>query len=168
MIPVRTVVFDWGDTVMRVFPECQGPMAHWPRVEAVPGVIETLQALHQRYCLVLATNAAESGASLVREALGRAGLEGCFDVILTAQELGARKPDPAFFQRVLAALNCTPGDAVVVGDDYQTDVIGAKEAGLRAIWFNPSGASCPLAHPLHDAEVRTMAELPTALENLFT
>lgn len=166
MIMVRVIVFDWGDTVMRVFPECQGPMAHWPRVEAVPGVVEALRALRPRYRLVLATNAAESGASMVQEALGRVGLGGCFDAVLTARELGVRKPDPTFFQLVLAVLNCTPGEAVVVGDDYQTDVVGAKKAGLKAIWFNPTVASYPLAHPLHDAEVRTMAELPTVLENL--
>jgi len=35
---IRALIFDWGDTVMRVFPEFSGPMAHWPRVEAVHGI----------------------------------------------------------------------------------------------------------------------------------
>jgi putative hydrolase of the HAD superfamily len=32
----RCLLFDWGDTLMRVFPEYVGPMAAWPKVEAMP------------------------------------------------------------------------------------------------------------------------------------
>jgi len=158
----HALLFDWGDTVMRLF-GFPGPMAYWPRVEAVPGVAEALQALQPRYRLVVATNAAESGAALVREALERAGLGIYFEAVFTAQELGACKPEPAFFQAVLEELGCAPSEAVMVGDAYRADVVGAKEAGLRAVWFNPEGAPCPLTHPVHDAEVRAMAALPGAL-----
>ncbi len=144
---------------MRVFPEYPGPMARWPRVEAVQGVAQALQSLGAHYRLVLATNAAESGCELVREALRRVDLDQCFDAVLTARELGMRKPDPAFFQRALEALGCTPLEAVMVGDDYEADVVGAKRAGLRAFWFNPSGSACPIIPPLHDAELHAMAEL---------
>ena len=163
---IQVVVFDWGDTVMRVFPEYEGPMAHWPRVEAVPGVEEALSALHPRYRLVLSTNAAASGAALVRAALRRVGVEEHFEGVFTAGELGARKPEPAFFQAALRELGCGPQEAVMVGDDYEVDVVGAKAVGLRAIWYNPTTCSCPLADPSHDAEVQTMAELPTAVERL--
>lgn len=163
---VRVVLFDWGDTVMRVFPEYPGPMAHWPRVEAVPGAREALLALRPRYRLVLATNAAESGAALVREALERVGLDAHFEAVVTARELGVRKPNPAFFQAVLRQLGCAPREAAMVGDGYRADVAGAKQVGLRAVWFNPAASPCPLTHPLHDAEVRKMSELPTALRDL--
>jgi len=160
------VLFDWGDTVMRVFPEYEGPMACWPRVETVSGVTEVLQALQPCYRLILATNAPASGAALVREALARVGLEGYFQAAFTARELGVRKPEPAFFQAILRELDCAPHDTVMVGDEYPVDVVGAKEAGLRAVWFNPQAAFCPLAHPLHDGEVYAMADLPSVLENL--
>ena len=162
----QVVLFDWGDTVMRVFPEYEGPMACWPRVEAVPGVAEALRALQPRYRLVLATNAPASGAALVRQALARVGLEGYFQAVFTARELGVRKPEPAFFQAMLRELGCAPHDATMVGDEYPIDVVGAKEAGLRAVWFNPTAAPCPLVHPLHDAEIQTMSELPATLDNL--
>lgn len=163
---IRALLFDWGDTVMRVFPEYQGPMAYWPQVEAVPRVEEALRALGPRQRLILVTNASESGEALVRTALQRVGLERHFDAIFTARELGVRKPEPAFFQAVLRELGCAPHEAVMIGDDYQADMVGAKGAGLRAIWFNPTVSSCPLAHPLHDAEMRAMVELPSVLENL--
>lgn len=163
---IQVIVFDWGDTVMRVFPEYKGPMAHWPRVEAVPGVEEALRALYPHYRLALATNAAESGGALVRAALRRVGLERYFEAVFTARELGVCKPGSAFFQALLREVGCVPPEAVMVGDDYRNDVIGAKRAGLRTVWFNPRASYCQLAHPLHDAEVKAMAELPTALESV--
>jgi FMN phosphatase YigB (HAD superfamily) len=163
---IVAVVFDWGDKVMRVFPEYAGPMADWPQVEVVEGAAAALAALLPRYTLVLATNAADSGAPLVCRALARAGLEGYFRTVLTARELGAHKPDPAFHAAVLRRLGCPPGAAVMVGDDYAADVAGARHAGLRAIWFNPAAFPCPADVPLHDAEVRSMAELPAALDRL--
>jgi HAD superfamily hydrolase (TIGR01509 family) len=160
---IWAVVFDWGDTVMRTLPGYRGPMAHWPRVEPVPGVAEALLALKPRYHLALATNARDSDAELVWEALRRVGLEDCFDSLFTARDLGAAKPDPRFFEAMLARLGCQPEQAVMVGDDYTADVTGAKEAGWRAIWFNPAGAACPCSHPRHDAQVASMADLPSAI-----
>jgi HAD superfamily hydrolase (TIGR01509 family) len=163
---IQAVVFDWGDTVMRNLPGYSGPMVHWPVVEVVPGVEETLRTLHATRKLALATNARDSGTELVRAALRRVGLETHFDFVLTARDLGAGKPDPRFFQALLARLGSGADETVMVGDDYQTDVIGAKEAGLKAVWFNETGVPCPHRHPLHDAEVTAMADLPAAIENL--
>jgi len=161
----RTVILDWGDTVMRNLPYA-GPMAQWPRVEAVPGVQEALGALRGRCQVVLATNAADSGEALVRQALVRAGLGDYFDAVLTARELGARKPEPAFFRAVLHATGTAAHEATMVGDDYAADVAGAKAAGLRAIWFNPQARPCPEAAPLYDAEVQAMACLPATVGSL--
>jgi len=153
---------------MRVFPQYQGPMAYWPRVEAMPGVHEALSVLRLHYCLILATNAADSGEALVRVALRRVGLEPYFHAVLTMRELGARKPDAAFFEAVLHRIGCPAQEVAMIGDDYRVDVVGAKRAGLQAIWFNPKALSCPLTSPVHDAEVRAMAELPAAVEELHT
>ena len=163
---VQIVLFDWGDTVMRLLPGYRGAMAHWPRVEAVPEVAEALSAMHSRFRLILATNAAESDTVLVQQALARVGLERTFESVFTARDLGVRKPELAFFQAILRELGCAPREVAMVGDEYQVDVVGAKHAGLRAIWFNPTASPCPLVHPVHDAEVWAMVELPATLENL--
>jgi len=164
---IRVLVFDWGDTVMRVFPEYKGPMAHWPRVEAVPGVEDALRTLYLRYQLALATNAAESGCDLVRAALQRIGLDAYFDCVFTAREMGASKPEPAFFRAVLGELGCAPHEAIMIGDNYRVDVVGAKEASMRAIWFNPTTSACPVVHPLHDGEARTMTELAATAQDRY-
>lgn len=166
MTDLRVLIFDWGDTVMRTFPPYSGPMAAWPEVTAVPGVSEALAALDGRYRLALATNARDSGALMVRAALGRVKLDGYFSVVATAQELGAAKPAAAFFRAVLVRLGCAPDEAVMVGDSYDADVAGAKAAGLRAIWFNPDRSPCPDPHPVYDAEIPAMLALPAAVAGL--
>jgi len=160
---MRVLIFDWGDTVMRVFPGYAGPMADWPEVAAAPGVEVALTALAPHHLLALATNAADSGAALVRVALQRAGLARYFALVFTARELGARKPEPAFFEALLREMDCAADEAVMIGDDYAADVAGAKAAGLRGVWFNPAGAACPDSHPLYDAVVTELADLPAAL-----
>ena len=42
------------------------------------------------------------------------------------------KPSPAFFQAALASMNCAPESAVMVGDDAESDIAGALDAGLAA------------------------------------
>jgi len=162
---IRWVIFDWGDTIMRDRPEFRGPMASWPQVEAMPGADAMLAALRGCYRLALATNAAESGAELVCAALARVGLDGAFEVIVTARELGASKPDPAFFAAVLAACDCAPGEAVMVGDSLARDVLPARAAGMRGVWYCP-GADALAGAGGADAIVRDLRELPGVLDDL--
>ncbi|MCR4391849.1 MAG: HAD-IA family hydrolase [Candidatus Acetothermia bacterium] len=149
--PVRAVLLDWGGTLARELP---------PSGEG--GAEEALRALHGRYTLALATNAAS-----LREALERAGLDRYVDATFAAGDLGAAKPEPRFFHMALAALGVEPQEAAMVGDSYGSDVVGAKGAGLRAIWYNPAGMPCPFAHPIHDGEVQTLGDLPDVLGRSF-
>lgn len=164
---LQVVLMDWGDTLMRNFAHFSGPMALWPRVEAMPGAAEALAALRGRYRVVLATSARDSDAVLVRAALARVDLAHLVDAIYTFREVGVRKPDSAFFLTVLRAEGCSPREAAMVGDDYWADVVGAKAAGLWAIWYNPPGEPAPsYAETLPDLTIRHLADLPTALAAL--
>jgi FMN phosphatase YigB (HAD superfamily) len=145
-------------------------MATWPRVAAVPGAQQVLRSLRPHYRLVVATNAADSDGEQVRVALARVGLSALVDDVVTSREVGAEKPDPAFFRAALHA--AFPGRpptaqrAVMVGDSWENDVAGAMAAGLRAVWLNPSGAGRPCGAPAPDAEIERLSELPLALERL--
>ncbi len=141
---------------MRELPGFEGPMAGEPPVE------EVLRALQGSCTIAVATN-----GDLGVEALARAGLDRYASVVLTARGLGVAKPERAFFHAALARVGSSPPEAVMVGDSYGSDVVGAKGAGLKAVWFNPSRARCPLVHPVHDAEIRTLGELPDLLARPF-
>jgi hypothetical protein len=60
---------------MRDFPEFSGPMATWPRVEAIPNVKEALEGLQAHWILALATNVEASDEPDIRAALRRVGLD---------------------------------------------------------------------------------------------
>lgn len=70
-------------------------------------------------------------------------LERSFDSVTYSQEVGTAKPDPRVFQRALQRASCGPGDAAHVGDSWEADYLGAKRAGLRAIWLNRRHAKAP-------------------------
>lgn len=130
------VLFDWGDTLMRVFPHSVGKMKDWPRVEEMPGARKALQALHGKAGVALATNAADSEEADIRAALERVGLASFVKHIYCLRSVGARKSSPEFFRHVLADLRADANHVVMVGDDFKEDVEAACAAGLHAVWFN--------------------------------
>ncbi len=148
---------------MRVFQEYSGPMANWPEVAEVPHVIEALENLHRRHHMVVATNASDSDATLVWKALKRVGLGEYFKAVFTSQELGSRKPNIQFFRQIEVVLDRPPQQMVLIGDSYKGDILGAKQAGWRAIWYNPSFQSVPALLPLQDGEVANLLHLPEVI-----
>jgi ribonuclease HI len=133
----RALLFDWGDTLMRVFPLFPGPMKDWPQVAAMPGAAETLAALQANWTLCIATNAADSTEDDIRLALRRVKLDEYIDRIYCYRTVGQRKPAPEFFDYILDDLGLERAQVVMVGDDFEADVQGANRSGLYAIWYTP-------------------------------
>lgn len=136
---IKAIIFDWGDTVMRDFPEYSGPMCDWLRVELMPGIREVLTELHGKVPLYLATNAGDSDAVRVARALERVGLETYFDKIFTSRELGFAKPALGFFE-LSYQLGVAPRECLMVGNDHNKDILPAREAGMQAVWCNSETA----------------------------
>lgn len=118
------------------------------------GVHQLLARLQGRYVLGVLTN----GNADVR----RLGLGQYFDFILCAEELGVGKPDPHPFREALRRGGVAAGQALHVGDHPLDDMTGARQAGLRSVWFNPDDRPWPGgAEP--DARIRRLDELPGLL-----
>jgi FMN phosphatase YigB (HAD superfamily) len=147
MNALKAVIFDWGDTVMRDFPEYKGPMAYWPIVEIIKGIDKTLEYLQNKLICCLASNAGDSDAELMGIALSRTNLRPYFQHLFTSHELGAKKPDPIFYSQLLRKLDLEPEQCIVVGNDYQKDIVPAKSIGMITIWFSQhtDAASVPCA-----------------------
>jgi HAD superfamily hydrolase (TIGR01509 family) len=160
---IQAVIFDWGDTLMRDFPQFEGAMVHWPQVERVPGVTETLRSLRGRAVLCVASNAGDSDADLMGRALERVGIRHFFDHLWTSRELGATKLSPAFFQAILRELELEGQACAIVGNDYEKDIVPAKAAGMWTVWLAPSPApEVPDAY----AVIHSMKELGPVLLDL--
>lgn len=57
------------------------------------------------------------------------------DIILVSEQEGIKKPQAEIFIRALERLYVRPKESVYVGDHLENDVIGARNAGLNAIWI---------------------------------
>ena len=132
----QCLLFDWGDTLMRDFPESSGPMAAWSHVEAVPNVKEVLAQLRSQWTLALATNSVDSDETAIWEALNRVGLRSLLDKVYCFQSIGHSKPAPDFFNYIVNDLGVDRRRMIMVGDGFEKDVLGANLAGIRGVWFN--------------------------------
>jgi YjjG family noncanonical pyrimidine nucleotidase len=103
---------------------------------AVDGAAALLDALHGRARIAIVTN---NLVAEQREKLRHCGLDRYVDVLMASEEAGVSKPDPQIFRLALERLGCEADAAVMVGDSWPNDIVGAQAAGIRAIWFNPAG-----------------------------
>ena len=129
---------------------------------AVPGAIELLGAIRARAMVGIVTNnvVAEQIAKLAH-----LGMTDLVDVLVISEEAGARKPDPAIFQTALARAATSPDHAVMLGDSWGSDVLGARAAGIRAVWLNRARLPCPA--PALCAEIQSLLPTESVLEHLF-
>lgn len=156
------VLFDWGDTLMRVFPQYGGKMKDWPQVEEIPGARKALHVLHGRIGIALATNAMDSEEEDIRRALERADLNAFIKRIFCYRSVGARKSSPEFFAQVIRELRVPADHLVMVGDEFAEDVEAAQAAGLRAVWFNARTPEVRTGHNL--ATLHHLDHLPALLQ----
>lgn len=75
-------------------------------------------------------------------ALGRVastGLDRYLDGVFISEELGAAKPDRRFFDIILERIGVPRERCLMIGDSLTSDMLGAKNAGIRSVWFMPAG-----------------------------
>jgi len=98
------------------------------------------------------------------EGMARLGLIEFFDVLVFSGDVGLWKPNAPAFHYVADRLGVSPAEAVFVGDQLEADVLGAQNAGLRAVWITTGNVELDDARP--DAIIHHLAELPAALDRL--
>jgi putative hydrolase of the HAD superfamily len=101
--------------------------------QLIPGTYDMLARLAGRYRLGLVSNFTHPPA--VEQILARVGLERFFDEIIISGRLGVRKPHPAIFSELSRLLVLVAEEIVFVGDELQSDIIGAQKAGMRTVWM---------------------------------
>ncbi|MEM6842523.1 MAG: YjjG family noncanonical pyrimidine nucleotidase [Bacteroidota bacterium] len=104
----------------------------------IPGAIEVLEELHQRYPLHIITNGFSDVQAIK---LKHAGLTDYFQTVTTSDKAGYRKPNPAIFQFALEHISATPEICIMIGDNLKTDILGGQNAGIDCVYFNPQQQS---------------------------
>jgi putative hydrolase of the HAD superfamily len=131
-------------------------------MEPLPDAIDTVRWLRQSgRRLALLTNGA---AVAQRRKITRFELADLFDAILVEGELGFGKPDARVYERALSALDVTPSDAWMVGDNLEWDVAAPQRLGLRGVWIDARGRGLPAGSSVRpDHVIRSLAELRTLI-----
>jgi putative hydrolase of the HAD superfamily len=120
-------------------------------VDLYADVLPALEQLRGRYRLFTASNGNAD--------LGKIGLAHFFERTIAARHVGALKPDPAIFHKVIEGTDLQAHEVVYVGDDPQLDVAGARSAGMHAIWIDRQGLQWPaeIAPPAYT--IRSLTQL---------
>ncbi len=129
---------------------------------AVPGAKRLLRLLRDRGLkTAIVTN------NLVEEQMDK--LRYCellelIDSITISEEAGYAKPDIRIFQTALDRLECKPEEAVVIGDSWENDILGARAVGIRGIWYNCYTIDIP---DKNVPEIRSFEDSNAVLRLLF-
>ena len=159
-----TVLFDWGDTVMRDHPEITVPMVEWESIEVIEGIADVLEYLHTSgRRMVLATSAAISDEGQIRGALARGGLETYFSHVYCFKNTNLQKGE-AFYRHILSGLSISASEALMIGDGFEKDVEIPNNLGIFAVWFNPRSQETRKSN-LH-VTVHSMRELQDFFKSL--
>lgn len=102
----------------------------------LPYAIEALEYLYSKYPLHIITNGFEEVQGIKME---RSNLKKYFKEIVTSERSGFKKPDARIFHYTLGLTGASPESSLMIGDSLEADIIGAREAGIDQVFYNPPG-----------------------------
>lgn len=91
----------------------------------------------------------------------RLGISHYFDAIVASHDMRVRseKPDPHIFNYALTAVEASAEETVHIGDTYESDIVGARNVGIRPILLDRDGTQAGRC----DETIRSLSELPESL-----
>ncbi|WP_182200331.1 HAD family hydrolase [Paraliobacillus salinarum] len=123
---------------------------------------KTLDDLHENYQLILLTNGApslqEKKLTITPE------LRPYFDHIIISGAFGKGKPDPSIFDHAIGLANVEKDEAIMVGDNLMTDILGSNRAGIRNVWINREDKELTDVKPTY--EINDLSELISLVKKL--
>lgn len=121
-----------------------------------------LTQLKENYQLIMLTNGAPSLQNLKLRITPE--LVPYFDHIIISGDFGKGKPDASIFKHVLQTANVTADEALMVGDNLNTDILGSSRVNMRNVWINREGQTPDKVKPTY--EVQSLSELVQLLDTL--
>ena len=107
----------------------------------VEGAAELLSEVRRRGARVVAVT--NNLVAEQEDKLRHTGMRHLFDGLVISEAAGVSKPDPAIFDLALRVAGASAQEAIMLGDSWANDVMGAVGAGVPAAWLDRSGAGAP-------------------------
>ncbi len=132
-----------------IFDQLRVPLRHFPtgfgedyinlcptKTNTIEYAREVLEYLQQKYNLHIITNGFND---IQGTKLSASKLDTYFQEVITSESIGARKPSSVIFQHALSKAGASPDESIMIGDNYKADILGALNAGIDQVYYNPVG-----------------------------
>lgn len=117
------------------------------QTQLVPYAIELLDYLTRRgYNLYILSN---GFIEVQHKKLQSAGIEDYFERMVLSDEIGINKPDRRLFDYALEVTHSQAADTLMIGDNYDADILGAMQAGWGQIYFDRNHRGITAQEPQH-------------------
>lgn len=162
---IKAILFDLGDTLIH---ERIDDLENIDKLKLYlkPFAKKVLEELHKNYKIGLITDTETSNEESVSKALNQLGIEDFFSAIVTSVDIGQRKPNSKIFQEALEKLEVTNEEVIMVGNDPNQDIIGAKNLKIRTILYCSSSYYDANSSIIADANINSLSELPQTIKRL--
>jgi HAD superfamily hydrolase (TIGR01549 family) len=139
--------------------------SHQGNRRLVAGARELLDALQGRAKLAVVTN---NSVQEQWSKLRHLGIAEHFAAVVISEEVGVTKPAEQIFFVALARLDCRAHEAIMIGDNWEIDIVGARNAGIPAVWFNRFGTPHPAPQTVPAiAALQPMDEVFSAIQQAY-
>ncbi|GAL00661.1 5'-nucleotidase YjjG [Nonlabens ulvanivorans] len=105
-----------------------------------PGCIDLLNSLKGKFEMHLITNGFNG---VQQNKIDKAGLKDYFNIVLTAEAAGYKKPAPQIFHQAIEMAGASIENSLMIGDSYAADILGAQQVGIKTIWFHTTNQPIP-------------------------
>lgn len=123
----------------------------------IPGAVGVLETLYKKYDLYIASNGTPN---VQHSRIEGSGIAKYFKDIFISHELGASKPDKAFFDICFSRIDGFDTEtALMIGDSLTSDIAGGINAGIKTLWYNPAHIA-PDNGIKPDFEAHSLEEIP--------
>ena len=103
---------------------------HNGKATPLPGAVDLIKSLPPNLPIALCSGALKEDIDPILKQLG---IEGYFDVIVTADDTARSKPDPAPYRLALEKLGISTPAFVVAIEDTPAGILSAKKNGLKVL-----------------------------------
>jgi putative hydrolase of the HAD superfamily len=140
---------------------------HPTKLRLFPGTRKVLQKLKKTYILAIITNGSQA---VQNKKLDYLKIKHYFNSVIYTLDLGNnfKKPSKLPFQKLLVAHGVKPEETLYIGNNPDSDFLGAKQVGIKTIRINQRFYKGRNAHKIKDADftIKNISQLPSLINKM--